>query len=166
MISNKISFPDLPTELIVQILRELPICDLLATTLTSRYISNIAELVLYESVTIKDPINFEGFARTVSQDTKNYKGSLVYSYTFEIDVECEQRTYEQASQDGYWDGDEHASVLGFLPNLQHLRIMSPWTSYKELRRLFNRTLENESLPQPQISNHLKTRMQPKVPSYS
>lgn len=56
-------------------------------------------------------------------------------------------------------GDQNARALRLLPNLERLRIKSPWLSKIELSLLFTRTLLDVSSQEPRISSRLKSRTQ-------
>lgn len=146
----------LPTELKEQILRTLPCSDLFAIILTCHQLKNIAKSLLYKSVTIRNPQKIQSFAQTISQDPT--KASSVLSFTLEFPEKREQQHARSWADETIY-GENDALVLALLPNIEHLKVTSPWESDTELGWLFdNASIKNESTRTPHISTHLRTRM--------
>jgi len=130
-----VSLLDLPTELIEQILQDLPATDILNVLFVCRQINGVAKPLLYESITLRSPKSVQLLAQTLTTQSSPW----VRSFTLEVGEEDERRYEEHYGQDigvNYAQGEEDVRILGLLPKLEHLKIKRPYASYYELPRLF------------------------------
>lgn len=163
------SLPGLPKELFNQIVADLPNSDLLRLAEACPRLQPPLRHFIFESVVIRSYDRVHKLARVLTEN--GALGYFVGRYAVEIEGDEQLQWHQNHMLANHWDpipfthaiyGYLDVRILALLPNLEHLRIITPRSSRWALLRHFSFQFEHmDRIPQPQplwISTTLKTRM--------